>query len=82
MSHEYRPLSDTNIPITVTARYGTQQYHYTCYFAQCTDFSGGYIFVDPVDGAAMSIYSILTEQRPHNSAALDYLRRNYPDLLL
>ena len=82
MAHDYRPLSDTNIPITMTARYGPQQYHYTCYFAQCTDFSGGYVFVDPADGASMSLYSILTEYRHVNPDAIIYLQQHYPELLL
>ena len=82
MAHDYLRLSDTNIPITVTARYGPQQYHYTCYFAQCIDFSGGYVFVDPEDGASMSIYSILTEYRHVNLDAIAYLQRHYPELLL
>ena len=82
MAHDYLRLSDTNVPVTVTARYGPQQYHYTCYFAQCIDFSGGYVFVDPEDGASMSIYSILTEYRHVNLDAIAYLQRHYPELLL
>lgn len=82
MSHDYYRLSDTNIPIIVTARYGPQRYNYTCYFAQCVDFSGGYVFVDPADGASMSLYSILTEYRHVNHDAIVYLQQHYPELLL
>ena len=81
MAHDYHRLSDTNIPITVVARYGPQQYSYTFYFAQCVDFSGGYVFVDPADGASMSLYSILTEYRHVNIDAIAYLQQHYPELL-
>ena len=82
MGHDYRRLSDTNIPITMLARYGPQRYNYTCYFAQCVDFSGGYVFVDPADGASMSLHSILTEYRHVNNDAIIYLQQHYPELLL
>ena len=82
MDDDHTPLSDCDIPIFMHAVYGPQIYNYTCYFAEFPGFSGGYAFVDPVAQATMSICSILTEQRPHNSAALDYLQQNHPDLLL
>ena len=82
MHQDHTQLSPCNIPIVIQAIYSHQRYNYTCYFAESPGFSGGYAFVDPVVQAAVSIYSILTEQRLHNSAALEYLQQNYPDLLL
>lgn len=82
MHQDHTQLSPCNIPVVVQAVYGTQRYYYTCYFAEFPGFSGGYAFVDPVAKATMSITSILTEQLPHNSAALEYLQQNHPDLLL
>ena len=82
MDRDHIQLSPCNIPIVMQAIYGPQAYNYTCYFAEFPGFSGGYAFVDPVAKATMSITSILTEQLPHNSAALEYLQQNHPDLLL
>ena len=82
MHSDHTQLSECNIPVVMHAVYGPQIYNYTCYFAKFPGFSGGYAFVDPVVRAVMSIYSILTEQRSHNSAAIDYLQQNYPELLL
>lgn len=82
MHQDHVQLSPCNIPVVMQSVYGTQRYNYTCYFAEFPGFSGGYAFVDPVVQATVSIYSILTEQRPYNSAALDYLQQNHPDLLL
>ena len=82
MHQDHTQLSPCNIPVVMQAVYGTQRYYYTCYFAEFPGFSGGYAFVDPVALATMSIYSILTEQYNHNSAAIEYLRLNHPELLL
>ena len=82
MHQDHTQLSPCTIPIVMQVVYGAQRYYYTCYFAEFPGFSGGYAFVDPVDNATISITTILTEQRPHNSAAIDYLQQNYPDLLL
>ena len=82
MHQDHVQLSSCSIPVVMQAAYGPQRYYYTCYFAEFPGFSGSYAFVDPAVQATMSIYSILTEQRPYNSAALEYLQQNYPDLLL
>ena len=82
MDRDHIQLSPCNIPIVMHAMYGPQVYNYTCFFALAPGFSGGYAFVDPEHSAAMSIDTILTEQRAHNSAALEYLQQNHPDLLL
>lgn len=82
MHQDHVQLSPCNIPVVMQSVYGHQRYNYTCYFAELPGFSGGYAFVDPDAKATMSIHSILTEQLPHNSAALEYLRQNHPDLLL
>ena len=82
MHQDHIQLSPCNIPVVVQAVYGPQRYNYTCYFAKFPGFSGGYAFVAPDVQASISIYSILTEQRSYNSAALEYLQQNYPDLLL
>ena len=82
MHQDHIQLSPCSIPVVMQAVYGPQRYNYTCYFAKFPGFSGGYAFVDPDVQASISIYSILTEQRPYNSAALEYLLQNYPDLLL
>lgn len=82
MHQDHVQLSPCNIPVIMQSIYGHQRYNYTCYFAEFPGFSGGYAFVDPDANATMSITSILTEQLPYNSAALEYLRQNYPELLL
>ena len=82
MHQDHIQLSPRSIPVVMQAVYGTQRYYYTCYFAEFPGFSGGYAFVDPDVQAIMSLYYILTEQRSYNSAALEYLQQNYPDLLL
>lgn len=82
MDRNHIQLSSCNIPVVMHTIYDPQIYNYTCYFAESPGFYGGYAFVDPDAKATMSIYSILTEQLPHNSAALEYLRQNHPDLLL
>ena len=82
MHQDHIQLSPCNIPVVTQAVYDTQRYYYTCYFAEFPGFSGGYAFVDPDAQATMSLYYILTEQRSYNSAALEYLQQNYPDLLL
>lgn len=82
MHQDHIQLSPRSIPVVTQAVYGTQRYYYTCYFAEFPGFSGGYAFVDPDVQAIMSLYHILTEQRSYNSAALEYLQQNYPDLLL
>ena len=82
MHQDHIQLSPYSIPVVMQAVYGTQRYYYTCYFAELPGFSGGYAFVDPDVQATMSLYYILTEQRSYNSAALEYLQQNYPDLLL
>lgn len=82
MDRDHIQLSPRSIPVVMQAVYGTQRYYYTCYFAEFPGFSGGYAFVDPDVQATISLYYILTEQRSYNSAALEYLQQNYPDLLL
>ena len=82
MHRDHVQLSSCSIPVVMQAVYGTQRYYYTCYFAEFPGFSGGYAFVDPDVQAIMSLYYILTEQRLYNSAAIEYLQQNYPDLLL
>lgn len=82
MDRDHIRLSPCNIPVVMHAIYGPQIYNYVCYFAEFSGFSGGYAFVDPVAKATISITTILTEQLPHNPAALEYLRQNHPDLLL
>lgn len=82
MHQDHVQLSPCNIPVIMQSVYDHRRYNYTCYFAEFPGFCGGYAFVDPDAKATMSIYSILTEQLPHNSAALEYLRQNHPDLLL
>ena len=82
MHQDHIQLSPCNIPVVMQAVYGTQRYYYTCYFAEFPGVSVGYAFVDPDVQAIMSLYYILTEQRSYNSAALEYLQQNYPDLLL
>lgn len=82
MHQDHIQLSPCNIPVVMQAVYGPQRYYYTCYFAEFPGFSGGYAFIDPDVQAIMSLYYILTEQRSYNSAALEYLQQNYPDLLL
>lgn len=82
MHQDHVQLSPCNIPVIMQTFYGHKRYNYTCYFAESPGFCGGYAFVDPAAKATMSIYYILTEQRPYNSAALEYLRQNHPDLLL
>ena len=82
MHQDHIQLSPRSIPVVTHAVYGPQIYNYTCYFAEFPGFSGGYAFVDPDVQATMSLYYILTEQRSYNSAALEYLQQNYPDLLL
>lgn len=82
MHQDHTQLSPCNIPVVMQAVYGPQRYDYTCYFAKCVDFSGGYVFVDPKDGASMSLYSIITEYRHVNNDAITYLQQHYPELLL
>lgn len=82
MDRNHIQLSSCNIPVVVHTIYDPQIYNYTCYFAEFPSFSGGYAFVDPATKTTISITTVLTEQLPHNSAALEYLRQNHPDLLL
>ena len=82
MPDTYTALSPCCIPVVMHAKYGPQVYNYTCFFAQAPGFSGGYAFVDPEHSATMSLDIILTEQRVHNPAAVEYLLTYHPDLLL
>ena len=82
MHQDHIQLSSCNIPVVMHTVYDPQIYNYTCYFAEFPGFVGGYAFVDPATKATISITTILTEQLSYNSAALEYLRQNHPDLLL